>query len=185
MLACVVQTLVFGRASYEIGAIATAAQAGSSRAAIIGSFGRSSAVAAGSASRCSNQIAAQRSKRKVSSKPEQDPPPAEFPMPFRVGETLELPRRLGDLSERRLAAIECAGAPQPFRLADWHFRASSHPGFRCAHLFAIDDQFDSYTDATTLESHQYEMYLNEMGARRTKCFTLSRSGKRIAATSRR
>jgi hypothetical protein len=30
-------------------------------------------------------------------------------------------------------------------------------------LFEVDDQFDSYTDATTLESHQYEMYLNELG----------------------
>ena len=30
-------------------------------------------------------------------------------------------------------------------------------------LFAIDDQFDSYTSAANLFSLQYEMYLHEQG----------------------
>jgi hypothetical protein len=45
----------------------------------------------------------------------------------------------------------------------WHFRASAHTASPVRTLFAIDDQFDSYTDTTSLESRQYETHLNEMG----------------------
>jgi hypothetical protein len=40
----------------------------------------------------------------------------------------------------------------------------------------MDDQFDSYTDVTTLESRQYETYLNEMGQKQTEIFRLFSEG---------
>jgi hypothetical protein len=45
----------------------------------------------------------------------------------------------------------------------WHFRAVAHTQGSVRSLFTIDDQFDSYTDAFTLESRQYETHLSEMG----------------------
>jgi Protein of unknown function (DUF3108) len=45
----------------------------------------------------------------------------------------------------------------------WHLRATGSTENPVRRIFEIDDEFDSYTDAATLASHQYEMYLNEMG----------------------
>lgn len=45
----------------------------------------------------------------------------------------------------------------------WHMRATGSTENPVRRIFEIDDEFDSYTDAVTLASHQYEMYLNEMG----------------------
>jgi len=44
-------------------------------------------------------------------------------------------------------------------------------------LIAVDDQFDSYTDAATLESRQYETYLNEMGQKETEVFHFLAEGR--------
>jgi hypothetical protein len=41
----------------------------------------------------------------------------------------------------------------------------------------VDDEFDSYTDAATLESHQYEMYLNEMGKKQDQVLHLIAVGQ--------
>jgi hypothetical protein len=45
----------------------------------------------------------------------------------------------------------------------WHLRATGSTENPVRRIFEIDDEFDSYTDAVTLASHQYEMYLNEIG----------------------
>ena len=50
-----------------------------------------------------------------------------------------------------------------FGWSTWHFRAATHTVGSVRSLFEIDDQFDSYTDAVTLEGRQYEVYLNELG----------------------
>jgi hypothetical protein len=54
----------------------------------------------------------------------------------------------------------------------WHFRASAHSENPARALFEVDDQFDSYTDTTTLESHQYELYLSEMGSKENEVLHL-------------
>jgi hypothetical protein len=43
----------------------------------------------------------------------------------------------------------------------WHFRATAQTIDPVRKIFTLDDQFDSYTDAITLESRQYELYLRE------------------------
>ena len=45
----------------------------------------------------------------------------------------------------------------------WHMKATGSTENPVRRIFEIDDEFDSYMDAATLASHQYEMYLNEMG----------------------
>lgn len=43
-------------------------------------------------------------------------------------------------------------------------------------LFAIDDQFDSYTSAASLFSLQFEMYLHEQGKAQTNLFRMTADG---------
>jgi hypothetical protein len=46
----------------------------------------------------------------------------------------------------------------------------------------VDDQFDSYTDAATLESHQYELYLSEMGSKQNEVLHLIAVGQSTRGT---
>ncbi len=45
----------------------------------------------------------------------------------------------------------------------WHLQAFAHTENPLRMVFALDDRFDSYSDAVTLVSMQYEMHLNEKG----------------------
>ena len=85
-------------------------------------------------------------------------------MPFRAGETLNY--RVEWAIFPNAAALQLSVVERRNLLGwqTWHFRASAHSEAPARTLFEVDDQFDSYTDATTLESHQYEMYLNELGS---------------------
>lgn len=84
-------------------------------------------------------------------------------MPFLVGETLNY--RLEWAAFSNAASVQTAVVERRnlFGWQTWHFRASLHSQPPLRTLFEVDDQFDSYTDAATLESRQYEMYLNELG----------------------
>ena len=97
-------------------------------------------------------------------------PTPEVTMPFRIGEKLDY--RVAWASFANAASIELT-VPERRDLmgwGTWHFRASAHTLNPMRRLVTVDDQFDSYTDAATLESRQYETYLNEMGRSRTEFF---------------
>jgi Protein of unknown function (DUF3108) len=57
-----------------------------------------------------------------------------------------------------------------------HFRAQLHSLPPLRSLFPVDDQFDSYTDARTMESRQYEFYLDEMGEKEMRIRRLAAAG---------
>lgn len=99
-----------------------------------------------------------------SSKPKPVPPaPKEALVPFRAGEVLNY--NVSWASFAAAATVELAVPERRdfYGWQTWHFRASAHTESPVRALFAIDDQFDSYTDATSLESRQYETHLNELG----------------------
>jgi hypothetical protein len=121
---------------------------------------------------CGSAILAQQSKR---SKPRGKAPalpaaaaPAVVPVPFRSGETLEY-RVLFSKYAVNAAKIETSVVEQRsfFGHLAWHFRAAAHTLDTTRLLFALDDQFDSYTSAASLFSLQYEMYLHEQGKEQT------------------
>jgi hypothetical protein len=96
--------------------------------------------------------------------------PREARMPFRIGEKLDY--RVAWASFTNAASIELT-VPERRDLmgwGTWHFRASAHTLSPMRAMIVLDDQFDSYTDAATLESRQYETYLNEMGQKQTEVF---------------
>jgi hypothetical protein len=111
-----------------------------------------------------SQLAGQ-AKQKSRSASKSDPKPVlkEVPPPFHVGEQLDY--RVGWSSFAMAATVRLAVAERRnlYGWDTWHLRAVTHTLSPLRMLFAIDDQFDSYTDTQTLESHQFEMYLHEQG----------------------
>lgn len=60
----------------------------------------------------------------------------------------------------------------------WHFQATVHTSHSVRTLFPVDDQFDSYTDTSSLDCRQFEMYLNELGRRTTTVLRFIPTGQR-------
>ncbi len=89
--------------------------------------------------------------------------PKEVAMPFRVGEKLQYSVSWASFATAANVELEVVERRNLYGWSTWHFRAAVHTVNPVRRLFAIDDEFDSYTDAATLESRQYEVYLNEMG----------------------
>src|SRR5579862_731722 len=58
----------------------------------------------------------------------------------------------------------------------WHFRVRGQTIDTMRYVYPLDDQVDSYTDATTLASLQYEMYLHEQGQQQNNTWRMSSPG---------
>ena len=84
-------------------------------------------------------------------------------MPFHVGETLNYRVAWAAFATAASLQVSVPERRNLFGWPTWHFRAALHTLSPVRTLFAIDDEFDSYTDTATLETHQYESYLNELG----------------------
>ena len=96
------------------------------------------------------------------------------PAPFRPGETLDYQVLFSKYSVQA-ARIETSvvGQRNFFGHRAWHFRAVAHTMNTTRLLFAIDDQFDSYTSVGNLVSLQYEMYLHEQGKNQTSLYRMT------------
>jgi hypothetical protein len=87
----------------------------------------------------------------------------EQPMPFRAGETLNYRVSWSVFSTAASVQLSVPERRVLFGWQTWHFRAHAQTLSPVSTLFPIDDQFDSYTDAESLESRQFETHLNELG----------------------
>ena len=117
------------------------------------------------------------SKKKRAKPPSVPAAPVAVPVPFRSGEILEY-RVLFSKYSVNAAKIETAVVEQRdfFGHSAWHFRAVAHTQDTTRALFAIDDEFDSYTSAANLFSLQYEMYLHEQGKAQTNLYRMTAEG---------
>jgi len=102
---------------------------------------------------------------------------AETPMPFRTGEILNYRVEWAIFPTAAVLQMSVIERRNLLGWQTWHFRASAHSVVPARTFFEVDDQFDSYTDATTLESHQYELYLNEMGSKENEVLHLVAIGQ--------
>jgi hypothetical protein len=59
----------------------------------------------------------------------------------------------------------------------WHLQAFAHTQNPLRMVFELDDQFDSYSDASTMASMQYEMHLSERGQKVTSVQHLTSTGR--------
>jgi Protein of unknown function (DUF3108) len=86
-------------------------------------------------------------------------------VPFAAGERLEYAAQWNKFVTAATLKVTVVERRDFFGRLAWHFQALAQTIDPVRMLYAIDDQFDSYTDAVTLESRQYEMYLREQTKR--------------------
>jgi hypothetical protein len=110
-----------------------------------------------------------------------DPPAPMKPvaMPFHAGETLNY--RVSWSAFSNAASVQLAVPEQRdlFGYSTWHFRGQAHTVGTVRSLFTVDDQFDSYTDRSSLETRQYETHLNELGKIQEQVFHLTAPGQAL------
>jgi len=100
-----------------------------------------------------------------SSAPPKEAPSAAAPVfVLRQGETLHFDANIAKLNSTvarlKIVAAEkrsLGGRPS------WHLQAFAHTENPYRMVFELDDQFDSYSDAGSMVSRQYEMHLSERG----------------------
>jgi hypothetical protein len=89
--------------------------------------------------------------------------PAEAALPLKTGEVLNYTADVAKLDSVATLTLKVAGQGSFLGKSVWHLQAAAHTLKPLRVVFELDDQFDSYSDARTLESLQYEMRLNERG----------------------
>jgi Protein of unknown function (DUF3108) len=83
--------------------------------------------------------------------------------PLRAGETWQYSANVSKLNDVANLRLKVAEKRSFLGKSAWHLQAFAHTENPLRMVFALDDQFDSYSDAGTLVSMQYEMHLNEKG----------------------
>jgi hypothetical protein len=89
--------------------------------------------------------------------------PSEAALPLKTGEVLNYTADVAKLDNVATLTLKVAGQGSFLGKSVWHLQAAAHTLKPLRIVFELDDQFDSYSDARTLESLQYEMRLNERG----------------------
>lgn len=89
--------------------------------------------------------------------------PVDPGLPLRAGEVLEYTANVSKLSNVAALTVKVVGRGNFAGKSAWHLQAVAHTQNPLRMVFELDDQFDSYSDAGTLASMQYEMRLRERG----------------------
>jgi hypothetical protein len=108
-------------------------------------------------------------------------PPVDTALPLRSGEVLEYTANVSNLNNVAELKLEVAGRGNFLGKSTWHLRAFAHTQNPLRMVFELDDQFDSYSDAGTLTSLQYEMHLSERGQKVESIQRMTATGKEPAA----
>ena len=90
-------------------------------------------------------------------------PPAAAELALKPGEVLNFTANVSKLENVATLSLKVAGKGNFLGKNVWHLQATAHTLKPLRIVFELDDQFDSYSDAGTLASLQYEMRLNERG----------------------
>jgi hypothetical protein len=106
---------------------------------------------------------------------------AETALPLRSGEILDFRASVSQLSNVANLRLEVVERRNFLGKSVWHLQAFAHTENPLRFVFALDDQFDSYSDAATLHSMQYELHLNERGQKLDSVQRLTSSGNTPAA----
>lgn len=102
-------------------------------------------------------------------------------VPFRVGEVLNYRVEWSAFSNAASVALTIPERRNLYGWETWHFRAAVHTLGSVRSLFEIDDQFDSYSDAATLESRQFEEHLSELGRKEDDVLHFAATGEESRA----
>lgn len=106
--------------------------------------------------------------------------PPDLVLPLRSGEVLEFTANVSKVSNVANLRLQIAGRGNFLGKSTWHLQAIVHTENPLRMLFELDDQFDSYSDTSTLASMQYEMRLNERGQKVESIQRMTASGSEPA-----
>lgn len=96
------------------------------------------------------------------------------------GEVLEFSADVAKVNNVATLRLETAGRTQLDGHDVWHLQAVAHTQNTMRLLFALDDQFDSYSETGSFASWQYEMRLSERGQKVDSIQRMSTTGKEPA-----
>jgi hypothetical protein len=107
-------------------------------------------------------------------------PPVDTGLPLREGEVLDYTANVASLKNVATLTLKVVGRGNFVGESAWHLRATAHTQNPLRMVFELDDQFDSYSDAGTLASMQYEMRLSERGQKVESLQRMTSTGKEPA-----
>jgi Protein of unknown function (DUF3108) len=110
-------------------------------------------------------------------------PSSEATAPFHAGEVLEFAADVAKLSNVANLRLQIVDRRNFFGKNAWHLQAFARTENPLRMMFELDDQFDSYSDATTLASLQYEMHLSERGEKQESIQRMTTTGAEHAAAN--
>jgi len=108
-------------------------------------------------------------------------PPVDTGVPLRAGEVLEYTANVSKLDNVASLRLQVAGQGNFLGKSTWHLQAFAHTQNPLRMVFELDDQFDSYSDAATLASLQYEMHLSERGQKVESVQRMTATGEEPAS----
>jgi len=106
--------------------------------------------------------------------------PGEAELPLRSGEVLDYTANVANLNNVATLTLKVARKGNFSGKSAWHLQAAAHTQNPLRMVFELDDQFDSYSDAATMASVQYEMHLSERGQKVESVQRMSTTGKEPA-----
>jgi hypothetical protein len=109
--------------------------------------------------------------------------PADASTPLHSGEVLEFAADVANLSNVANLRLQIVDRRDFFGKNAWHLQAFARTENPLRMVFELDDQFDSYSDAATLSSLQYEMHLNERGEKQESIQRMTTTGVERAAAN--
>ena len=98
-------------------------------------------------------------------------------------EVLEYTANVANLSDVADLKLVVGAHKDFFGKNAWHLQAFAHTENPLRMVFELDDQFDSYSDASTMTSLQYEMHLSERGQKVSSVQRMTATGKEPAPPS--
>jgi len=115
------------------------------------------------------------------SSPNRNGEPAADPgLPLRGGEVLDYTANVSSLNNVATLKLQVGEHKDFFGKNAWHLQAFAHTESPLRMVFELDDQFDSYSDAATMTSLQYEMHLSERGQKVDSIQRMTATGREPA-----
>ena len=112
----------------------------------------------------------------VAAKVEDPPLPVGAKMSLHSGEVLEFVADVSKLTNVANLRLQIVEQRNFFGQNAWHLQATAHTENPLRMVFELDDQFDSYSELSSLSSLQYEMHLNERGQKIESIQRMTTSG---------
>jgi Protein of unknown function (DUF3108) len=98
---------------------------------------------------------------------------------WHAGETLEFSASMAKLNNVANLRIQTGERRDFLGKSVWHLEAVAHTENPLRMMLVLDDRFDSYSDAASMTSVQYEMHLNERGQKVDTVERMTTTGREV------